>query len=455
MPACQTRPVITLIGAGSRVFGFNMCTDICQTPPLKGAEVRLVDLNADKLKSMHRLFELVSRSTGMGLRVSSHTDRREALSGSDFVILSVAVQRIDRWETDLAISRKHGIAELQGECGGPGGLSLTLRNIPPILDIAYDIEALAPNAVLLNFSNPMTRVCLAVNRHTRVRTVGLCHGLLSGQNMLGRLLGRQMVVHGCGINHFNWISGAKWADTRENAWPEVAAAFRAARAEDIPKWLYVRELFEVFGRVPSPDDRHIADFVHHWGAGQDGVNRRYRTSPKEMHAYREQAVQWERRIASYLSGEKDPMAGRKGLSGEGAIPIICAMWGLAPPYEEISVNIPNRGSITNLPHDAIVEVPARVSPGSLEGVPMRALPPGIRSLIARQLEIADLAVEAAVHGDRDKALEALVLDPLVTDLAFARAYLDDILQAHADLLPRFAAGQRSEEPAPALTGRTP
>jgi len=348
----------------------------------------------------------------------------------------VARQRVDRWEKDLAISRRYGIVETQGECGGPGGLSLTLRNIPLILEIAKDIERLAPGATILNFSNPMTRVCLAISRYTRLRSVGLCHGLLGAQHMLSALMGRAVIVRGCGINHFNWVRGAVWADDGRDCWNTVQDAFKNS---DIPHWKYIRDLAEIFGAIVSPGDGHIADFIHHWRGSDHGLNPRYDLHPKCMVSYRTSAAEWDARMSDYLSGKKDPMADVHGLSGEGAIPIICAVSGLTPSYSDIAVNISNEGYITNLPDRALVEVPGKIAFDSIRGEPMGDLPPAIRSLVARQLEIAELAVEAAVEGSYAKALQALAIDPIITDLAFAKNYLNDILKTHADLLPAFNA----------------
>lgn len=430
-------PVITLVGAGSRVFGFNMATDICQTPVLKGSTIRLVDVDETRLAEMKRLFDLVSDLSGSELRISAYKDRRKALPGSDFVILSVARERIKRWEMDLKISRKYGITEVQGECGGPGGLSLTLRNIPLVLEIARDVERLAPKAMILNFTNPMTRVCLALTRYTKVKAVGLCHGLFFMQAMLSRLAKRSVEVKGCGINHFNWISSARWADSKKDALPQLMALLSKAKPSAIKELLYARDLAEIFGQVVSPDDIHITDFLHHWRGTKNGLNRAYQLPPKEMAHYRADGARWETRMKSYLKGEKNPLNEVKGLSGEGAIPIIASSLGLSRAYHEIAANIPNCGAIANLPDDAMVEVPARISTKGIAGEPMGDLPLGIRSLITRQLDIAQLAVEAAVEGNTGKALQALAIDPIITDLSIARGYLKDVLRAHKGMLPNF------------------
>lgn len=432
--AAKKRPVIVLVGAGSRIFGFHMCTDMCQTPELKGATVRLVDVDEEKLETMRRLFEIVSENTGMALDISAHTDRRKALRGADFVIFSVARERIRRWEMDLEISRKHGIIEVQAECGGPGGLSLTLRNIPLVLEIARDVERLAPEAVVLNYSNPMVRVCTAIMKYTGLRVVGLCHQVLFGQRNLSRVLGRPIVVQGCGTNHFNWIYGAKWADTGKDAWPAVVEALN--KGADMPEFKYCLELFHIFGWFPSAGDQHLSEYLYHW-VRPGGLNPRYDLKPKNMQPYHDGEARWERRMASYLSREKNPMDEVKGLSGEGAIPILTAMYGLTPSYHEIAANLPNQGYIADLPKGACVEVAADVSKGKMAGTKAPKLPTGIRSMMMRNLDIVELAVEAAAEGNYQKALQALAIDPVVSDLAVARSIVDDILKAHADLLPQF------------------
>ena len=428
------KPVICLIGAGSRVFSYNMCTDMAQFPALNGSDIRLVDIDPIRLSKMADLFRLISDTKSLEWKITTHADRNRALPGADFVIISVALDRINRWEKDLDIAREHGIVETQGECGGPGGLSLTLRNIPLLLSIGRDVERWAPGALIINFSNPMTRVCLAINRYTKVKVVGLCHGLLTVERYLNSLLDYEVGVSGFGINHFNWIFAAHRKDNGENAWKQVVRRFQEDAS---PKYGYSRELYDVFGRIVAPDDIHITDFIHHWRGSKNGLNPRYELQPKSMQKYREGEKNWENRIDRYLDGSKNPWTDINGLSGEGAIPILSTYFGLSGSHDEISVNIPNDGYISNLHPDALVEVPARVSKNKITGCRMGDLPEGLKSLIQRQLEIGELAVEAAIEGSYTKALQALAIDPIITDLKVAEKYLADIIAAHRDLLTTF------------------
>jgi alpha-galactosidase len=243
-----------------------------------------------------------------------------------------------------------------------------------------------------------------------------------------------VIVHSFGINHFTWVHNVVWADTGENAWQGALSAFLN---NDVEGMTYSRELTGVFGRMPVPDDTHLTDFLHHWRGDDDGLKGSYKLHPKNMAGYRVYEQNFKDRMNRYISGETDPMDDVNGLSGEGAIPIVCAMSGLSPVYEEISANIPNRGYITSLPEEALVEVPAFISPNGVTGRRMRDLPKGIASLIRRQLDIAELAVEAAAEGDENKALQALVIDPLITDVGMAKSYLQDMLAAHREVLPQF------------------
>ncbi|MBI5724810.1 MAG: hypothetical protein HZA50_12680 [Planctomycetes bacterium] len=428
------KPVIVFVGAGSRNFGPALCAKICESPALRGSQLRLVDLNANALKDAERLAVMMSGKRGANLRISSHTSLSGALPGADFVLISVAIDRINRWETDLKLSAKYGLTEPQGECGGPGGLSLTLRNVPMILRIAREVKRYSPSAVILNLCNPVPRICLAITRYTGVLAVGLCHGIFMRQHHLSKLLKRDVAVQGFGLNHFNWIYDIKWADTGKDAWKEAALAFLKGKSDP-----YSQELLDIFGRIVAPGGHHVTEFVHHWRGGEGGLNPRYYFSRKDMDRYRRKAVEDREKMGKCLLGQIDPFSkeGFMTFSGEGAVPFMSSFIGRSPRYRETAVNIPNRGCISNLPDGAIVEVPAVVSRGKIVGCKMGELPKGIRSLCARQIDIAELSVEAAVEGDRRKALQALAIDPIVTDLDMARRYLDDVLKAHKDVLPAF------------------
>lgn len=452
-------PKIVLIGAGSASFGPAMLHDLrAHAGDLRGSEVWLVDVNAESLEAMAAYAARVFADCD-AVAVRSATDRRAALPGADFVIVSVAVDRLAAWRLDWNIPLRHGVRHVLGENGGPGGLSHALRNIPLLLDIARDVESLAPGALLFNFTNPLSRLCLALHRHTRVRFVGLCHQIGEGYRLVNEVLGlvdkREFHAGGsglaqvsdpgrqgfdaagyqaalearyhlfaAGLNHFSFILGLRDRVTGEDVYP----AFRE-RVRRMPATfeLMSRRLMDAFGLFCATGDGHAGEYVGFaaetlplTGYDFDGYAARSR-------------AQWDD-VRAVGEGRAVPHVRP---SGERAVPIIAALHiGRAQP--ELSVNVVNAGCIENLPRDAVVEIPAVVDGAGIHGVHVGALPRGLASMMRREIDIQELVVEAAVSRSRRAALQALLLDPTVHSHAQAEHVLDDLLAAHATRLPSFA-----------------
>jgi alpha-galactosidase len=181
---------IVLIGAGSAQFGTEMLCDLfAAREELKGSTIVLVDINPEALDIMAQVARRLNEATGRPFLVEATTDRVEALPGAQFVIISIAVKRNELWRLDFQIPLKHGVKQVLGENGGPGGIFHAMRNIPIILDICHDIERLCPDALVLNFTNPEGRICLAAVRYTNLQFVGLCHGIGMAQHAIGQALG--------------------------------------------------------------------------------------------------------------------------------------------------------------------------------------------------------------------------------------------------------------------------
>lgn len=421
---------IVLIGAGSASFGLGTLRDIVQSPELTGSQVALVDLNRQAVQDIARLAQMMSDAVGAELSIMATTERQEALPGADFVIVSIERDRERLWQLDFQVPVKHGIKQVLGENGGPGGLFHSLRNIPPLLAIARDMERLCPQALMVNFSNPMSRLCLALARYTHVSFVGLCHGVHNHRTRLGQIMdydAADMVPLAAGINHFTWILELHSGSTGEDLYPLL----RERSATYDPSFLPLsRYLFEKVGLFPSPGCDHAGEylgwawqFVGLKGPDLEGSER-----------YRNQL--WER-IGRLLGGKEElgDLVTRR--SGERAVDIISAMASGKGGYEW-AVNLPNRGHIENLPDGVIVEVPATVSAGGIHGVHVGALPEGAAVPLRQQAAVQDLVVEAGVTGSRQVALQALLADPVVQDARAAEVVLDELLAALADYLPQFA-----------------
>ncbi|GMA65183.1 hypothetical protein NZD89_07130 [Alicyclobacillus fastidiosus] len=430
------KPVkIVIIGAGSVSFGPGSLRDAIQMKELKGSELVLVDLNEESLCLVEQLANRMNEEAGTGIRIRSTTDRLEALPEADFVITSVAVKRDELWKKDWEIPEKYGIRQVLGENGGPGGLSHALRNIPIILDIAKDMERLCPNAWLINFTNPESRICMAVHQYTNIKTVGLCHGVFMGRERVAEIMGipsDEIDVKAAGVNHLLWLMDIRHNKSGDDLYPLLRQKEASLPNDDQGVWgrdPLSRDMFRKFGYWPSPTDDHIGEYLA------------YAWEKTGLHGYdfeaanREREENWDN-IRKWVSGEKALGNMLTEPSGEIAFTIIRATAENRNEYV-LAVNIPNRGCITNLPDDAIVEVPALVSGYGIQGLTMGELPQGIASLCQMQVNVQKLVVKAAVEGDRLAALQALLVDPVVDSLESAEAMLDELLAEHAAVLPNF------------------
>jgi len=464
-------PKIVVIGAGSAIFGLGALSTMIQSPLLKGAHLALCDINEQGLETMTRLAEIMNDSWGAEMTISGSTDRRDLLPGADFVIVSIQVgQREDVWEMDWQIPMRHGIRQPYAENGGPGSFAHTARNLPLILDIARDMEDLCPEAYYLNLVNPMIRLTTAVHRYTNVKIIGLCHQLLWGYAMAAAVLAdrfeidvppdfhvhtdadnmpdfiyvaKQAIQHldikAAGINHFSWVYDIRDKHNGEDLYPELRDRWVNFYRRDFEP--LSREVFEIFGMMPTAGDSHMCEFLP------------FITDPerKSWEKYDLKLQNWEgnrRRRAHRWQTAREIVDGkldvdelrdvtRHGILDEG-IPEMVAAAHYNKRYYHPQLNIPNQGYIPNLPDDAIVEVPGVISAFGFQGLSFPALPEPIAEMCRRELTLSSTIVDAAVTGDRGLALQALLLDPMVRDIDTARAILDDLLKEFDQYLPQFA-----------------
>ncbi len=423
---------LVAIGIGSVIFGIELLRDVFQVEEFRGAELWLVDTEPAALARMTRLAERLDAAAGWDVAVHSTTERREALPGADFVVTSVAVDRIATWRADHDLALRHGFASVLSENGGPGGLSHTLRSVPLMVEIAADVAELAPAALMLNYTNPENRVCLAIRRHTSARAIGLCHSVAETIDDVARTLGRpraEIDAHAAGLNHFTWM--VAMTDTRDGS--DLLPELRRHRLaeEDQPLG---RLLAERFGLVPAIDDDHIGEYLP-WAADMIGTagydferhDRRSRDDVAMLDAW----GSGERSVAPLLAEPSNEA--KVGHSAAEIMGDIVAGRTRRRP----SFIVPNDGYIDNLPANSAVEVPGIVEAGQALGVPVGAMPEPVATLLRHELAIQDAAVEAALEGSRDLAMRALLLDPVVTSAAAAGRFLDDALRIHREWLPRF------------------
>lgn len=456
---------IVIIGAGSAVFGLGTLATLVHSPQLRGGTLALVDLNADGLALVDRLARRLNEEWDAGLTICSSTEREEVLPGADFVIVAIeAGPREGLWQRDWEIPLQFGLRQPYGENGGPGGLAHTLRQVPPILAIARDMERLCPGAWLINFSNPLPRLCLAVSRYSKIRTVGLCHQIaeaymMAGVALAGRLgvvlpgpvnsnahpdiwplaglVARQVEplvdITAAGLNHFTWILAMRDRHTGADLYPAFQEGLRAQPPEFEP---LTRAVMDLTGLTPVPGDSHLAEYLPWCHDPQTKPWRKY-----ELYLYNwkrarlERDKNWQRIEAMARGAVSIEMLATA--RGEGAMELVTALSG-GPEIDWPAVNIPNQGYIANLPAGAIVEVPARIDAQGIHGQSVGPLPAAAAELCRRELVVAGLVVDAAATGNRQTALQALALDPCIDDLGTARVILDAYLAEYADYLPQFS-----------------
>lgn len=426
-----------VIGAGSLSFGTMTVRDLMEAPELKGSEIALVDINEERLDRMTRLARRLNETWEADMKLTSTTDRCEALPGADIVVGAVERDRYKLWQMDIEIPRRCGAGDLYGETGGPGAFFHTLRQVPITLDIVRDVERLCPHAWFINMSNPESRLTLAIERYTNVKSVGVCLGAyITRRSLATTVLGlpeEAVDIKVAGINHCHWVMDIRRNGTGEDLYPALREKIEAVD----PKWEPLsRECLRRFGYYPGPADSHVGEFIG-WASKFFPPN------------YTRWIFEGDRQVKE-MTARLEAIAGGEGplnveeleqFMVEGGykwqtVDIILSLLDNGNRYV-LSLNVPNQGYITNLRPDGIVEVPAIVGADRIYGLGMGELPTAIASLMNRQLDIMELNVEAAVTGDRQTALEGLIIDPLVPDPETAEKILDEMLIVQADYLPEF------------------
>jgi len=432
---------LVAIGIGSHIFGIELLRDVFQTPELKGAELWLVDVDTETLEQMTGLARRLEAASGWDVAIHSTTERELALPGADFIVTSVAVDRDTTWQLDHELALRHGFGSVDSENGGPGGLSHTLRSIPLMMAIVRDVERLAPGATMLQYTNPENRVALAIRRHSRVRSVGLCHGVAYTRAWMAELLDRPMDaldVHVAGVNHFTWVLAVHDAATGEDLLPAFEAALRSlpedAMLTEVDGLRLSRMLHQRFGSFPTTGDLHVGEFIGYAAEviGTAGWPWDWATARRERARTN---------VALWAAGKKpvEPLLAqpskeaRVNHSSAHMIGDLLARRTVRRP----SFILPNEGYIDNVEPDIAVEVPGLITDGRARGVPVGPLPEGVAAMVNNEIAIQKLAVEAALTGSRELALQALLIDPVVHSLEAAEAFLEDILTQHRRYLPAF------------------
>ncbi len=428
---------VVIIGAGSADFGPGMLADVLAHPEFRGSTLALVDTDEPRLALVKALAIRMDEEWGTGVQVEAAVDRRRVLPEAEFVLVAIEAERMERWRMDFEVALKHGLRQPFSENGGPGGFAHAARNIAPVMGICEDMRDLCPDAWFFNYTNPVPRITLAAFKYGGVKAAGFCHGIGIGYENVSRLLGipeEDLDIKAAGLNHFTWITDIRRQSTGEDLYPALRA-----KVSDWPERFLplTRDLLEVTDLYPICGDSHVAEYLQWMCDPRTEPWKKYNLNPPHLGARADGGERREkiRELADMAEGRQSVDEYREG-SGERAVETLMAIVKNSNAYE-LAINIPNESYISNLPYNAIVEVPALVSAIGIRGLPMGDLPEPAGELCRRQVAVAELAVKAAATGDRQSALHALLMDPMVTDIEQAKGILDDYLEVHAELLPQF------------------
>ena len=407
---------IVFIGATSMSFGLSMLRDVFSSDELRGSTLTLVGRNPQTLEQTAALAHLLNERTGVGLVIEHTTDRRAALDGAGFVVNSTAIDRNRLWKLDWEVPRKYGIRHTLGENGGPGGLFFTLRTLPLVFDIVRDMQDKCPKAMFINFSNPENRIVLALGKYTTTPVLGLCHGIFMGHGDVAHMLGRKyedIEVWGAGLNHSQCLMHIRDAKTGEDLYPLLREKEKGFDPAFMP---LTRQVFRAFGYWMTCSDDHLGEYLAYgWEGGEHGYD----------FAGAERGRAWfAETIGKVLAGAPPPADWLTPSGERGAAAIGGVLHNKKRMLE--SGIVPNRGAIPNLPDDAAVEVPVLADAAGIHPVSLGPLPDAIAKLLAIQVNVQKLAVEAAMRASKEIALQALLIDPVVNSATAAVKLLDEL-----------------------------
>jgi len=431
---------IAMIGAGSLVFCKTLTMDMLATDALKGSEICLMSRTKPKLDRMEAFVQRVIAENGLPATVWSTLDRRAALEKADYVIVMIQVGGVDAFKLDYQIPLKYGVDQCIGDSLGPGGVFRGLRTIPVLLDIAKDMEELCPNAIMLNYANPMAACCYALGKASNVPYIGLCHGVQTTLDLISRYVDvpKDQIDYVCaGINHMAWFLSIK--DKRDGR--DLNPILR----ENIEKPEYyvnekVRcEVMRHFGYFMTESTGHLSEYIP-WFRSHKRALDMYCDQPDFGGAsgayYNYCAMIAEKyKKVDYLSLESPKIEAR---SVEYCSYILEAHETDAPFH--LNGNVRNDGYITNLPEGCCVEVPVCVDGQGLHPECVGDLPPQCAALNQSNVSVQALAVEAGLTGDPEYAMHAIAMDPLTSaccTLAEAREMTNALLEAEREWLPQF------------------
>jgi alpha-galactosidase len=435
---------ITFIGAGSLGFTAGLVRDILTFPLLQDATLSLMDINTERLEYAHKAVTKIIEAGGYPAKVEATLDRAEALKGSDVVLTTILSGSTEVWRHDIEIPKKYGVDINIGDTRGPSGIFRFLRTLPDMMEIVGDMERYCPNAVLLNYTNPMAMLCAAIQRKTFITVTGLCHSVQGTAMMLAEWIGApyEEVDYLCaGINHQAWYLEYKW--NGKDAYPLIRKAV-TERPEVYNEEQVRNEMYLALGYYVTESSGHNSEY-NWWFRKRPDLIEKYCThgtgwNPGEyayiLKEYQQTEKTWKDEVRVELAKEVTSEDLERG--HEYASDIINSLMG--GEMFKFNGNVPNTNLVTNLPQGACVEVPVLVDKAGFQPIHVGALPPETALLTQLSSGIEELAIQASLTGDPTLVYRAICHDPLTAAMLSLREIKDmvnELFAQHKGYLPQF------------------
>jgi alpha-galactosidase len=450
-------PKIAFIGAGSTVFMKNIIGDLLQRPPLAGANIALMDINEQRLAESEIVANKLVQTLGVSATIETHLNQREALDAADFVVVAFQIGGYDPCTiTDFEVPKRYGLRQTIADTLGIGGIMRGLRTVPHLWKICEDMLAVCPDAVMLQYVNPMAINTWAIaEKYPQIKQVGLCHSVQGTAMELSRDLDipyESIRYRAAGINHmaFYLQFEQKLPDgTFKNLYPDLLRGYREGRypkpnAHNPRCPNKVRyEMFSRLGYFVTESSEHFAEYTPWFiKSGRPDLIEKFGI-PLDEYPKRcvEQIARWQKQAELYRTANTIEVRE----SHEYASSIMNSIWTGEPSV--IYGNVRNNGVITTLPENAAVEVPCLVDASGIQPTYVGALPPQLTALIRTNINVQELTVAALMTENKEHIYHAAMLDPHTSaelDLDQIWNLVDDLLAEHGEWLPRWARGEKKQ-----------
>lgn len=436
------RKKFAFIGAGSLDFTRDLIRDILTFDAFKDCEIALMDISEKRLEYAYDGVMRIINKGGYKATVTTTTNRLEALENADGVLITILQGGVDVWRSDIEIPMKYGVDICVGDTRGPSGIFRFLRTAPVMLDIIRDVEKVCPNAIVLNYTNPMAMLVSYLQTQTKVHVTGLCHSVQGTAEMLAEWIGADPkdVEYTCaGINHQAFH--LEFKVNGEDAYPMIKAA---TEKKEVYNEEQVRvEMYKHLGYFPTESSGHNSEY-NAWFRKRPDLIEKYCTTgtgwnPGEhayiLKEYLDRETSWENEYKEWV--KSDDIDLERG--NEYASHIFNAIFGDGTPYA-FNGNIRNKGYITNIDEGACVEVPVVADKDGIRSTKVVTLPDHLSILVNNSAKIEELAVKAAIEGDPNMVFRAILFDPLtsaVLSMQEIRDMVQEMLTKNKEFLTNF------------------